>query len=49
MFKSCEGIPRIIEFVLHYNMQNWILEDGESYAGMLYTWRSLSRAVPAVS
>ena len=29
--------------------QNVILEEGERYAGLLYTWRSLSRAVPAVS
>jgi cytoplasmic FMR1 interacting protein len=27
---------------------NVILEEGERYAGMLYTWRCLSRAVPAI-
>ena len=29
--------------------QNVILDEGESYAALLYTWRSMSRAVPAVS
>ena len=29
-------------------LQNVILEEGEEFAGLLYTWRSLSRAVPAV-
>ena len=28
--------------------QNIILDEGEQYAGLLYSWRSLSRAVPAV-
>lgn len=28
--------------------KNVILEEGERFAGLLYTWRSLSRAVPAV-
>ena len=31
------------------SLQNVILDEGDSYAGLLYTWRSLSRAVPAVS
>lgn len=30
-------------------IQNVILDEGEQYAGLLYSWRSLSRAVPAVS
>lgn len=30
-------------------LQNVILDEGESYAALLYTWRSMSRAVPAVS
>ena len=29
--------------------QNVILDEGESFAALLYTWRSMSRAVPAVS
>lgn len=31
------------------SLQNIILDEGEHYAGLLYSWRSLSRAVPAVS
>jgi hypothetical protein len=31
-----------------FSFQNIILDEGEQYAGLLYSWRSLSRAVPAV-
>jgi len=34
---------------LSFSFQNVILGEGEKYAGLLYSWRSLSRAVPAVS
>ena len=30
-------------------IQNVILDEGDQFAGLLYSWRSLSRAVPAVS
>jgi hypothetical protein len=29
-------------------VQNEILEDGFKYSGIIYTWRSCSRAIPAV-
>ena len=30
------------------NKQNTMLEEGQTYAVMLYTWRSCSRAIPQV-
>lgn len=35
-------------FRSHY-LQNEMLEEGQEYAVMLYTWRSCSRAIPQVS
>ena len=37
----------IEEAEMHASMQK-MLEQGEKYAVMLYTWRSCSRAIPAV-
>jgi cytoplasmic FMR1 interacting protein len=42
------GIGRYNEEATICSNLNVILEQGEDYAGMLYTWRSLSRAVPAI-
>ena len=33
---------------LFFAFQNAMLEEGHSYAVMLYTWRSCSRAIPQV-
>ena len=42
------GMAKYIEEAeMHASMQK-MLEQGEKYAVMLYTWRSCSRAIPAV-
>lgn len=40
------GISRYMEEAGIHQQMNEVLEDGEKYASMLYTWRCLSRAVP---
>jgi cytoplasmic FMR1 interacting protein len=43
------GIGKYNEEATICSSLNVILDEGESYAALLYTWRSMSRAVPAVS
>uniref|UniRef100_A0A452INB6 CYRIA/CYRIB Rac1 binding domain-containing protein n=1 Tax=Gopherus agassizii TaxID=38772 RepID=A0A452INB6_9SAUR len=42
------GIARYIEQATVHSNMNEMLEDGQEYAVMLYTWRSCSRAIPQV-
>lgn len=42
------GIGKYNEEATVCSNLNVILDEGDSYAGLLYTWRSLSRAVPAI-
>ncbi|KAF3834823.1 hypothetical protein F7725_027381 [Dissostichus mawsoni] len=42
------GIARYIEQATVHSSMNVMLEEGEGYAIMLYTWRSCSRAIPQV-
>jgi cytoplasmic FMR1 interacting protein len=43
------GIAKYIEEARAIGSLNEVLEEGEAYAGTLYTWRSCSRAIPQVS
>ncbi|KAK9401881.1 cytoplasmic FMR1-interacting protein 1-like [Crotalus adamanteus] len=40
------GIARYIEQATVHSSMNEMLEEGQEYAVMLYTWRSCSRAIP---
>ncbi|XP_032829340.1 cytoplasmic FMR1-interacting protein 2 [Petromyzon marinus] len=42
------GIARYIEQATVHSGMNEMLEEGQEYAVMLYTWRSCSRAIPQV-
>uniref|UniRef100_A0A4W3JQ47 CYRIA/CYRIB Rac1 binding domain-containing protein n=1 Tax=Callorhinchus milii TaxID=7868 RepID=A0A4W3JQ47_CALMI len=42
------GIARYIEQATVHSSMNEMLEEGQEYAVMLYTWRSCSRAIPQV-
>ncbi|XP_019384017.1 PREDICTED: cytoplasmic FMR1-interacting protein 1 [Crocodylus porosus] len=42
------GIARYIEQACVHSSMNEMLEEGQEYAVMLYTWRSCSRAIPQV-
>uniref|UniRef100_A0A8C1A0U7 Cytoplasmic FMR1 interacting protein 1 n=2 Tax=Cyprinus carpio TaxID=7962 RepID=A0A8C1A0U7_CYPCA len=42
------GIARYIEQATVHSNMNEMLEEGQEYAVMLYTWRSCSRAIPQV-
>uniref|UniRef100_A0A803TDL6 Cytoplasmic FMR1 interacting protein 1 n=1 Tax=Anolis carolinensis TaxID=28377 RepID=A0A803TDL6_ANOCA len=42
------GIARYIEQATVHSNMNEMLEEGQEYAIMLYTWRSCSRAIPQV-
>ncbi|XP_065187273.1 cytoplasmic FMR1-interacting protein 2-like [Sycon ciliatum] len=42
------GLAKFMEEATVHNHLNKLLEEGEMYASMLYTWRSSSRAVPSV-
>uniref|UniRef100_A0A8B9KCF8 Cytoplasmic FMR1 interacting protein 1 n=1 Tax=Astyanax mexicanus TaxID=7994 RepID=A0A8B9KCF8_ASTMX len=42
------GIARYIEQATVHSSMNVMLEEGQEYAVMLYTWRSCSRAIPQV-
>ncbi|KAH0624649.1 hypothetical protein JD844_032319, partial [Phrynosoma platyrhinos] len=42
------GIARYIEQATVHSSMNEMLEEGQEYAIMLYTWRSCSRAIPQV-
>ncbi|KAK1327905.1 hypothetical protein QTO34_012814 [Cnephaeus nilssonii] len=42
------GIARYIEQATVHSGMNEMLEEGQGYAVMLYTWRSCSRAIPQV-
>uniref|UniRef100_A0A6Q2XGR1 Cytoplasmic FMR1-interacting protein n=1 Tax=Esox lucius TaxID=8010 RepID=A0A6Q2XGR1_ESOLU len=42
------GIARYIEQATIHSSMNEMLEEGQEYAVMLYTWRSCSRAIPQV-
>ncbi|OXB80411.1 UNVERIFIED_CONTAM: hypothetical protein H355_003467, partial [Colinus virginianus] len=42
------GIARYIEQATVHSSMNEMLEEGQDYAVMLYTWRSCSRAIPQV-
>uniref|UniRef100_A0A3P9LBB7 Cytoplasmic FMR1 interacting protein 1 n=1 Tax=Oryzias latipes TaxID=8090 RepID=A0A3P9LBB7_ORYLA len=42
------GIARYIEQATVHSSMNDMLEEGQEYAVMLYTWRSCSRAIPQV-
>ncbi|PWA14426.1 hypothetical protein CCH79_00011121, partial [Gambusia affinis] len=42
------GIARYIEQATVHSNMNDMLEEGQEYAVMLYTWRSCSRAIPQV-
>ncbi|KAA8589716.1 hypothetical protein FQN60_013081 [Etheostoma spectabile] len=42
------GIARYIEQATVHSSMNVMLEEGQEYAIMLYTWRSCSRAIPQV-
>uniref|UniRef100_UPI00358DFFAE cytoplasmic FMR1-interacting protein 2-like n=1 Tax=Myxine glutinosa TaxID=7769 RepID=UPI00358DFFAE len=42
------GIARYIEQATVHSSMNEMLEEGEGYAVMLYTWRCISRAIPQV-
>ncbi|XP_039270661.1 cytoplasmic FMR1-interacting protein 2-like [Styela clava] len=42
------GVAKYIEEATVHSDMNAMLEEGETYAVMLYTWRSCSRAIPQV-